>query len=204
MPHANNAKNVETEVKVYVSDLAPIEQRLQSLGAYLAAPRIYERNVRYEDADNSLTKKDKVLRLRMDSRARLTYKEPAAFSDKSIMSRTELEVTVSDFETTDLLLQKLGFHTSWVYDKYRTTYELDDCEIVLDELGFGLFVEIEGEADAIEAMIIKLDLTDAKRIPASYSVLFFRVKRQLGLTFDDLTFENFKGVTIPSTLIESL
>jgi len=199
-----NTNNVETEVKVYVTDLAPIEQRLQALGAHLAAPRVYERNVRYENAANSLTKNEKVLRLRMDSRARLTYKEPIKATDEGISSRTELEVTVSDFEMMDALLKKLGFYAAWTYDKYRTTYELDDCEIVLDELGFGLFVEIEGDAESIEAMIAKLDLTAAKRIPASYSVLFFRVKRQLGLNFDDLTFENFKGVTIPSSLIESL
>ncbi|MBX3085716.1 MAG: class IV adenylate cyclase [Anaerolineae bacterium] len=200
----SNSKTVETEVKLYVTDLTSIEQRLQALGAHLAAPRVYERNVRYEDAANSLTKNEKVLRLRMDSRARLTYKDPYNTTTTGIMSRTELEVTVSDFEMMDLILRKLGFYAAWTYDKYRTTYEMDDCEIVLDELGFGLFVEIEGEADAIEAMITKLGLTNVKRIPASYSVLFFRVKRQLGLTFDDLTFENFKGVTIPPTLIESL
>ena len=199
-----NTNNVETEVKVYVTDLASIEQRLQALGAHLTAPRVYERNVRYENAANSLTKNDKVLRLRMDSRARLTYKEPIKATDDGISSRTELEVTVSDFETMDALLKKLGFYAAWTYDKYRTTYELDGCEIVLDELGFGLFVEIEGDAESIEAMLAKLDLTAAKRIPASYSVLFFRVKRQLGLNFDDLTFENFKGVTIPPSLIESL
>ena len=199
-----NTNNVETEVKVYVTDLVPIEQRLQALGAHLTAPRVYERNVRYENAANSLTKNDKVLRLRMDSRARLTYKEPIKATDDGISSRTELEVTVSDFETMDALLKKLGFYAAWTYDKYRTTYEMDGCEIVLDELGFGLFVEIEGDAESIEAMLAKLDLNTAKRIPASYSVLFFRVKRQLGLNFDDLTFENFKGVTIPPSLIESL
>lgn len=182
---------VETEVKIRVNDLAEIEQRIAGAGGMLAKPRVYERNVRYDDAAHTLTGAGKVLRLRQDERIRLTYKEPMEG-----MSRTELEVTVSDFDTADLLLRRLGYSPVWLYEKYRTTYTLAGCEIVLDELPFGAFIEIEGEPGAIEQAIAALGLAAAPRIVASYSELFARLKERLGLDFRDLTFENFKGVAL--------
>jgi adenylate cyclase class 2 len=193
-----STKNVEIEVKLRIDDLAAIEKRLRDLGAEGKSERIYERNVRYEDSGETLTPAGRVLRLRQDTRARLTYKEPGENQHTGgVLSRTELEVTVSDFETTDLLLQKIGFHPAWVYEKYRTTYEYLGCEVVLDEMPFGKFVEVEGESTDIDNVLSTLDLARLPKITASYSDLFFRVKEKMRLKFRDLTFENFKGITVP-------
>ena len=61
-----------------------------------------------------------------------------------IISRFEAEVNVGDFANTKLILEKLGFMVTASYEKYRSTFFLDNTEIVLDELPFGNFVEIEG------------------------------------------------------------
>ncbi|HVO43114.1 MAG TPA: class IV adenylate cyclase [Aggregatilineales bacterium] len=191
--------NTETEVKIKVPDLAAIARRLQALGAELAAPRVYEKNIRYEDAGETLTPAGRVVRLRQDTRARLTYKEPGTLAGK-FLTRTELEITVSDFEITDLILQKLGYHSAWIYEKYRTTYTLDGCEVVLDEMPFGALIEIEGDEACIEMALKKLGLDGEPFIRTSYSDLFFRFKARLKLPFRDLTFENFKGITVPDAL----
>ncbi len=116
-----------------------------------------------------------------------------------ITSRFEAEVDVSDFGMMETILGKLGYKPYMTYEKYRTTYEYDGAEIVLDELPYGNFVEIEGEAGAIQGLVKRLELDDAPRFGGSYSTLFDRVKKNLGLTFDDLTFENFKGVSVPES-----
>ena len=67
----------------------------------------------------------------------------------------------------------------------------------LDQLPYGSFVEIEGEETAIRAALEALQLADRANIPASYSTLFFTLKARLGVTFNDLTFANFEGVTLP-------
>jgi adenylate cyclase class 2 len=192
MPHT------ETEVKLYVPDLEAVKGRLEAAGATLAASRIYERNVRYENVAHTLTASDIVLRLRQDSRVRLTYKE-AARAQGGIVSRTEIEVEVGDFDAMQLILAKLGYTPYLVYEKYRTTYELDSAEVVLDEMPYGNFVEIEGEPAQIETIVARLELGSAWRSDASYMLLFERVKRRLGLTFNDLTFANFAGVTVPES-----
>jgi len=192
-----SGKHTETEVKLRVDDLAAVQARILAAGGSIEKARIYEKNTRYEDAANSLTAAQRVLRLRTDTRVRLTYKEPFREGDNNQgMTRTELEVEVNDFETMDLLLGKLGFHPAWIYEKYRTTCALLECEIVLDEMPFGNFVEVEGAPDAIEQVIQRLELGAAPRIIASYSDLFFALKARLSLNFQDLTFENFRDITV--------
>ncbi len=38
--------------------------------------------------------------------------------------------------------------SSLIYEKYRAIYEINDCHIMLDELPYGDFVEIEGSDTA--------------------------------------------------------
>ena len=189
------ADHTETEVKLYVPHLEIVQVRLERLGAKLVTPRVYERNVRYDNADHSLTPAGIVLRLRQDTRVHLTYKDSAAVQD-GIVSRFEAEVEVSDFDTMDTILRKMGYIPYMMYEKYRTTYELDGAEIVLDELPYGNFVEIEGDVETIERVISRVELDSATRYAASYVALFESVKRNLGLDFNDLTFANFEGVSV--------
>jgi adenylate cyclase class 2 len=158
----------------------------------LGQPRTAERNLRYDRADGSLSARGEVLRLRQDLQARLTFKAPHSAAP---YTRTELEITVSDFETADRLLQALDFQVVWRYEKFRTVYLLEGCEIALDELPFGNFVEVEGDSLAeIEAIISRLGLAGAPRFTLSYSQLFERLRERLELLFRDLTFENFRAI----------
>lgn len=187
----------EIEVKLYVPDLDAVRARLDAAGATLTAPRIYERNIRYDDSAHTITRQGIVLRLRQDTRARLTFKSDGKLLDNGLLSRFEAEVTISDFEAMDTILRHLGFETAFIYEKYRTTYALDDAEVVLDEMPFGNFVEIEGDEASIVRALDRLGLGDATRYDAGYALLFETVRRNLGLTFRDLTFENFAGIDVP-------
>ncbi|MGV2434810.1 MAG UNVERIFIED_CONTAM: hypothetical protein LVT10_07940 [Anaerolineae bacterium] len=91
----------------------------------------------------------------------------------------------------------LGYIPYMSYEKYRTTYVLDGAEIVLDELPYGFFVEIEASSgDEIERLVSKLGMTGYSRFALSYSSIFEQLKAIYQLDFDDLTFENFDGLTV--------
>ncbi len=188
----------ETETKLYCPDLSAVARQLVIARAQVVAPRVYERNVRYENTDESLSQNGIVVRLRQDYRARLTYKGPGTAAN-GIIQRYEAEVEVSDFDTMHTILGHLGYHPHMIYEKYRTTYELDGAEIVLDEMPYGNFVEIEGETGIIGQVIQKLALEQHRRYGNSYVGLFEIVKHNLKLDFRDLTFDNFDGVTVPES-----
>jgi adenylate cyclase class 2 len=127
---------------------------------------------------------------------RLTYKGPATIKN-DISARYEAEVEVSSYDTMAAILEHLGYHPHLGYEKYRTSYELEGAEIVLDEMPYGHFVEIEGEVAVIESLVEKLELRDAPRFGASYAGLFDTVRRNMSLDFSDLSFENFAGIEVP-------
>ena len=130
--------SVEVEVKFLVDDLDEVRRRLLAAGAVAGAPRVYERNVRFDTADERLLAHEALLRLRQDTRVRLTYKGLSAQDAASEAKiREEIELTVEEFDRMALIFERLGFQAVQSYEKYRTTFHLGDVEVVLDEMPFG-------------------------------------------------------------------
>lgn len=187
-------QNLEIEVKFLVADEGALRQRLDAAGAQQVRGSVHEHNVRFDDESGTLLKEGKLLRLRQDDAARLTFKGVAQ-SDRlsEAKIRVELETTVGDFDLAMAILERLGFKPQQVYEKYRETFRLGDVEVVLDELPFGRFVELEGSEAGIRDAARRLDLPWEERILDNYLLLMARAKAHFGLPFDDLTFENFAG-----------
>ena len=194
------AAHRETEIKLYTPDHAPVHERLVTLGACQLMPRTRETNLRFDHELLKLSERRVVLRLREDEHCTLTYKENATASD-GIVSRFEAEVKVSDFADARLILEKLGFIESARYEKIRTNYALNGAEIVLDELPFGNFVEIEAAHDAIIAMLDLLNLSQAPRLPFSYLQLFAHARAWARETqaaeISEFSFASFAGIDVP-------
>lgn len=194
-----NPNYTENEIKLYVPDLDAVKAKLEAANIPVTAPRVYERNVRYDTPDGKLRARNAIVRLRQDTRVRITYKDDPETENASAIGKTrfEAETEVGDFDTMQTILNKLGYQQTQVYEKYRTTYANDDAEITLDEMPFGNFIEIEGTDAAINAIINLLGLQDAPRFKVSYMLLFEWVKQALQFDFSDLTFDNFKAIDVP-------
>lgn len=187
----------ELEVKFWVKDLAAVRARLQALGAHLHSERVHEINLRFDTPQSSLQNSFQVLRLRRDQRTRLTYKGPSQNQGGARLC-TEIEIEVSDFDLTQKLLYALGYRVSSTYEKYRTTYHLRDIEIVLDELPYGDFVELEGaHPEDLHALSDQLGLAWESRLQLSYLALFDSLRPLLGIRSHDLSFETFAGIQNP-------
>lgn len=188
---------LEVEVKFLTADLAGFRQRLLAAGAVLKGERVFERNVVFDTPDKHLLHSGKLLRLRQDKAVRITFKgELDEASQSEAKVREELEINVSDFGTTAVIFQRLGFNPVLVYEKYRETFSLGNVEVVLDEMPYGNFVEIEGEEAGIKTAVARLNLPWDKRITTNYLKLMVDLKAYHRLDFDDLTFANFEGLDI--------
>jgi adenylate cyclase class 2 len=190
-----SSSDQELEVKFYLSKRKEMEAKLNSLGQ-VSAPRVHEVNLRLDTADLALLSTGRLLRLRQDTRARVTYKG-AGSEEGGARLRQELEFTVSDFDTALALFEVLGYQVYLMYEKYRTTYRMGNVEVALDEMPTGDFLEIEGpNSESIRSTALQLELDWETRILDSYTVLFARTRTRLGFEFRDLSFENFKGITV--------
>lgn len=189
--------NLEIEVKFLVSDLAEIRERLLGTGGTLFKARTYERNIRFDNGWGGLKLQGKLLRLRQDTAARITYKgHPAQEIDSEARVREELEMVVEDFDTAAAILERIGFEQQEVYEKYRETFALGSVEVMLDEMPFGDFVELEGAEAAIRTASRDLGLDWQKRILENYLALLARLKARFNLAVDDLTFKDFAELDV--------
>ncbi len=192
-PMAAAADHLEVEVKFLLADLAAARRRLMAIGAQPGAPRVHERNVRFDTADEALLARQALLRLRQDTRVRLTYKGLAAQDAASEAKiREEIELAVEDFDRMALIFSRLGLAAVQTYEKYRETFHWRDVEVVLDEMPFGTFVELEGPDDtALMAAAAALGLDWSRRVLANYLALMELARQTFDLPFRDLTFANF-------------
>ena len=196
----------ETEAKFFVLDLDGIRMRLQILEAHLIQPRVLETNIRFDLPDSGLRSKGQVLRLRQDTEAKLTFKSGST-NLQGVLSRKEIEFVVDDFEKAKLFLEALGYQRLFYYEKHRTTYEISECHIMLDELPYGNFVEIEGEnVEVIREVADRLNIKWDKAIPTSYHVLFDQLcVKHPELDPSDLSFSalNGKNITVEEISIRA-
>lgn len=185
----------EIEVKFILRDLPGLAARVQALGGRVSAPRVHEVNLRFDTPDLSLTRQHRVLRLRQDANAVMTYKGPANLG-QGVAARLEIEFQVSNFQAARHLLEALGYQVSIWYEKYRTTYELGEVLVTLDEMPFGSFAEIEGpDAPAIRTAAAALKLDWEARCTASYLALFDQLRASRGLKARNLSFEELQGTS---------
>ena len=186
-------ENLEIEVKFYLSDMDPIRDRIIELGA-VSRGRVFETNIRFDDADNHLIEKKSLLRLRQDKKTILTFKSEPPFKDDQFKILRELEVEVSDFATMKHILESLGFREEQVYEKWRETFILNSTNLCLDTMPYGDFLEIEGQKDDIKKLASQIGLKWKKRILLNYLAIFDVIRQKSNLPFYDVTFSNFINI----------
>ena len=182
---------LEIEVKYHLKDYRSIRGQIVAAGG-IPGGRALEINYRYDDQDETLRNRGELLRLRRDSRARLTFKSRPPVTYSGFKTNTEYEVEVNDFDTMDQIIERLGFSRAQIYEKWRETFSLGNCELCIDNMPFGDFLEIEGDRGDITRVSDILGFTFDRRITANYLEIFDRIKKVAGLDFNDITFGNFE------------
>lgn len=186
----------EREIKFFIEDLKKIAERLRLCGAELTRPRTLERNLRLDTEDQELAQSGRLLRIRTDDKVSVTYKADARV-EGGVIARTEIEFEADDARLVQKLFEALGYKKAVTYEKYRSRYQLGDVVVVLDEMPFGDFMEIEAPNNTlIEGVSMMLGLDFSKGMAINYLGLFEILKSNMGIDFTDLTFENFEGIEV--------
>jgi adenylate cyclase class 2 len=129
----------------------------------------FEENVLYRGG--ILSQKGAVLRVRkIEDRTILTYKEPVP-NALAFKQRIEYETKVENAGELEKIIESLGFTKGLVYEKRRKIWHFRDVEIVLDELPFGLYMEIEGSITAIAEAEMFLDAENLEAENETYPSL---------------------------------
>ena len=162
---------IEKKYRLTKSQFTTIKRKLEASNAKSIGDE-FEENTLY--GGSGLDPSRKVLRLRrVGKKGILTYKE--RYPGRSDIKRQrEEETAVADPARTAAILKLLGFTPVLVYEKRRQTWRVSNAELVLDELPFGLYMEIEGSEKAIRSIEKKFDLKALQVEEATYPQLTLR------------------------------
>ena len=153
-----------------------ILRRLRGLGAAPGEVE-FEENTIYRGGQLD---QGRALRLRrVNGRALLTFKQRFP-GTSSIKHQREEETEVADADALAAILRSLEFRPALVYEKRRTRWQLGKAEIAMDELPFGLFMEIEGSEKDITQVEKQLGAEGLPAVIETYPMLTSQLGQKRG------------------------
>ena len=170
---------IEREVKLRFASPDDARAAIVAAGAAPLRCRRLQEDALLDTEDESLRKRRCTLRIRTEAgKSLMTFKGPVQPGAMKI--REEHETVVGDGEVLQHVLEELGLHVWFRYEKYREEYAAEDVTIAIDETPVGTFVEIEGGEQGILAMTEAIGRSASDFILDSYYGLFIKHRDEHG------------------------
>ena len=187
----------EIEVKFLAIDPNQIQEKLIKIGASKVGEYFYRRRV-FDYPDLRLNNQGAWLRLRDEGeRVTLSFKQRLGITSNdgstSDTGMEEVEIIVSDFEQTALLLSKLGFVEKFYQENKRIRWRKDNIEFDLDFCPqLEPYLEIEaGSWAKVDQAIGWLGLNPAdKKIFSTHQI--YKLKGINELDYKRMAFDGFE------------
>jgi adenylate cyclase, class 2 len=183
---------METEVKIRVPDREGFEQKLPAIGFARVTARTMERNTLYDMPDRRLRNSRQILRIRQyGDKWVLTHKSvPADLTEEGRhKQRVETETVIEDGPVLGKVFEALGFNPVFVYEKWRTEWADSHGHCVVDETPLGIYAELEGPSEWIDATAQQLGIRENQFITLSYGRIFESWRDESGSKATNFTFD---------------
>lgn len=163
---------MKTEIEAMFADVDhdAIRRKLTQLGGICEQPMRDMRRALVETPE--MQRDDAFLRVRDEGdKVTMTYKR---HDDYGLHGTKEIEVVVSDFETTLELLKASGLQPTTYQESRRETWRLGEVEVVLDEWPWiPTYIEIEGESEAaVKDVAAQLELDWSAALHGGVDIIY--------------------------------
>jgi adenylate cyclase class 2 len=176
---------IEKKYTLRSGDRERIVSALSKAGAEFVGHE-FEENTIFSSPE--MLERASIVRLRkVGDRCLLTFKRRIE-SRSDVKEQIEHETIVSDPDAIISILDELGLTPRVIYEKRRDTWKFRTVEVVLDELPFGDFMEIEGLRTSIKEAEMLLGLEELEAELETYP----RLTARLGTNVNDVMEARFK------------
>ena len=178
---------LEREIKLRFDSAAEARAKILALGATPLHGRRLQEDALLDTDDELLRRQRSTLRVRCEGgKSLLTYKGPVL--PGLVKIRQEFETVVADGVVLLTILEQLGLHIWFRYEKFREEFSADNVVMAVDETPVGTFVELEGGEAAIHATARALGKSVDDYITDSYRFLYLQHRDANGLAGHDMVF----------------
>jgi adenylate cyclase class 2 len=183
---------VEREIKLPYATAEDARAAILATGATPLHGRRLQEDALLDTEDEQLRRRRCVLRVRTENgKSRLTWKGPV--QPAAMKVREEVETVIGNGEALLRVLQEIGLHVWFRYEKFREEFSHEDVIVAIDETPVGVYVEIEGCEQGITRMAEALGKSPGDYIPESYRGLFLSHRERLGMSGSDMLFDTLPG-----------
>src|SRR5687768_18395303 len=187
-----SATSLEREIKLKFASADEARAAVIAAGCTPRLGRRLQADALLDTDDEQLRRRRCVLRVRTENgKSRLTWKGPV--QPAAMKVREEVETVIGDGEALLRVLQELGLHVWFRYEKFREEFAHEDVIVAVDETPVGVFVEIEGCEQGITRMAEALGKAPRDYVLDSYRGLFLANRERLGLEGSDMLFDAQPG-----------
>lgn len=180
---------IEQEIKLAFDSVEAARLAVTTAGGRLVIARRLIQDQLFDTPDKRLGTSDRTCRLRREpGRVIVTFKGPTL--PGPVKRREETETDVEDADSMTAILRGLGLEPTFRSEKYREEYAVDGLDVTVDETPVGVFVEIEGTPESIEAVTRRLGRTPADYRLESYPRLYAAWCAERGRTPGHMTFDS--------------
>lgn len=176
----------ETEIKLKIENDEKAKRlinKCETLSNYKFEKQI-QRDEYYDSINGELKQNDLVVRLRtVNGKFFVALKSPRVFITDEIQKRIELEFEITDINKMREKIAEQGLKASAIIDKHRLSFNLFNCNILIDELPFiGWFLEIEGnDSNSINEAIERLNISNKIVMKNHYGEILDEKLKEIGL-----------------------
>lgn len=172
-------KKIQGQVKYKVDDFDSMSKKLIELEAIFVGG-VLEKTIRYDTSNHKFLEKNIFIRTKSGIKNVLTIKEKTNELDPNILERYTTEIEIDDIQKMEYFLETIGLNKKWIMEKYRLYFKFMDNEITIDELPFGIYLEIKGDDKEIKKIskLLGLKLKDA--IKVTYWDIYDKIKTNDG------------------------
>ena len=137
---------------------------------------VLEKTIRYDTRNHKFLEKNIFIRTKSGINNVLTIKEKVNELDPDILERYTTEIEIDNTQKMEYFLETIGLNKKWIMEKYRLYFKLMDNEITIDELPFGIYVEIKGDDKEIKKISKLLNLKLKDSIKVTYWDIYDKIK----------------------------
>lgn len=189
----------EVQVKIRINDFQNTKKILVDKGCvFLGGWR--EKIIRFDTKDKELKEKGKFLRVKIGNENVVTLKENRNYENNKFFEMSNSKFQIDDVESLCYVLKAIGLNNTYVMEKYRLLWMYKDIEFYINELPFGVFLEINSEDKNINKIIKLLKINAEQLIKVTYWEIYEDLKsKDIKYQNKDIVFDKnhiFKIATI--------
>lgn len=174
----------DVQVKIKLSDFQRTKKFLISKGAiFLGSWK--EKTIRFDTEEQILKKNGKFLRIKIGNQNVVTLKETENNEKNKFFESTNRQFEIDDVESFCYILKRIGFSKNYIMEKYRLAWMYKGIEFYIDELPFGVFMELKGEKQEINKMLKLLNVKSEDLIKSTYWEIYADINHKVeNIIFD--------------------